>query len=975
MEKTVVTRLKLEIGSYLANLSKAGVATGQFAREVSGAGSASSKHIKTVGTAALVMGAAVAAGVGMSVKAAIDWESAWAGVTKTTGHTREEMARLEEQLGSQGAAVSAAAADMAELEDGLRGLATELPATHKEIAAVAEAAGQLGIKRDALIGFTRTMVDLGETTNLTADEAATSIAQMANIMGTSQFDVDRLGASLVELGNNGASTEAEILAMSLRLAGMGQLIGASESDVLALANAMASLGIQAELGGGAMSRTLQKLYTAVKDGGDKLEGFAEIAGMTASEFATAFENEPMVAVDAFIQGLSRIEGAGGNVITALREVGIKGTQDLQVLLRLKGAGDLLAESIEMGSRAWLENTALQEEAAKRYETTASKLGVLRNQVVDVGIDIGGVFLPALSAATDGIGTFVTGLGEIDGAGRTAIVAFTTIGGGALGLIGLLGTAGPKIKAFRDGLLEMGTVGQFAGKNLGLIAGGLAAAGAAVAIYSYALGRQAQEQQEAENRTREYTDAIQEQGDALGVTTDELTLTKIVAGDVGEALRTTGSDLSVFTDAINEGLSGDMLDGLQELELMLRGGFGLDDFADLLDDSALAGSELGDELLRLAETGDVSDGAMARLVARIREQSEAYETGKVEAQNQADATKASGAAAEEAVPATEAHAQALKAQEEAATLAADAIKELIDAERAAIDPLFAMLDATWGNRDAQAELKAAIDANADANADNNVSLEELDRLQRAAAQSALDMNGAALSLAGAIESGAVNVDIAKGMLADWVEQSLITQETAERMGVLFDEAAQKADVLAGDRVVTVTSNIDGLITQLDIAIAKANALGNLVIRAAGLTPAGASTTRRQNPEARGIGNAAGGLAGSGPMLVGPTGSDTIRTYLTPGEFVVRKEAVDRIGVGALTQMNATGTVSAGSRFTGAAAASSGAPVGGGGGGTTVNVSLSVAGSVHSKESLAREVVHAVRAAVDDGGGDTQAVLGR
>src|SRR5690606_40694859 len=88
--------------------------------------------------------------------------------------------------------VDGTASEMAVLEGQLRQLATELPATHGEIAAVAEAAGQLGISRENIVSFTRTMIDLGETTNLTAEEAATAMARMANIMQTPQAEIERL---------------------------------------------------------------------------------------------------------------------------------------------------------------------------------------------------------------------------------------------------------------------------------------------------------------------------------------------------------------------------------------------------------------------------------------------------------------------------------------------------------------------------------------------------------------------------------------------------------------------------------------------------------------------------------------------------------------------------------------------------------------------------------------------------------------
>ena len=101
----------------------------------------------------------------------------------------------------------------------LRGLARVLPATHGEIAAVAEAAGQLGIQRENVAAFTKTMIDLGASTTLSAEEAATGLAQMMNVMQTAPEDVGRLGAALVALGNAGASTESEILNMASYITG------------------------------------------------------------------------------------------------------------------------------------------------------------------------------------------------------------------------------------------------------------------------------------------------------------------------------------------------------------------------------------------------------------------------------------------------------------------------------------------------------------------------------------------------------------------------------------------------------------------------------------------------------------------------------------------------------------------------------------------------------------------------------------
>lgn len=85
--------------------------------------------------------------------------------------------------------------------------------------------------------FTEVMINLGNSTNMSADEAASSMARFANIMGMDQNLFSNMGSSLVALGNNYATTESEIMAMSMRLAGAGRQVGLNEPQILGFAAA------------------------------------------------------------------------------------------------------------------------------------------------------------------------------------------------------------------------------------------------------------------------------------------------------------------------------------------------------------------------------------------------------------------------------------------------------------------------------------------------------------------------------------------------------------------------------------------------------------------------------------------------------------------------------------------------------------------------------------------------------------------
>lgn len=323
-----------------------------------------------------------------SIESYAEFESAFTGVMKTVDET--------------------ANTTYEDIKTSIIGMAEVLPATTKEIAGVMEAAGQLGIGADYIEDFTRVMIDMGESTNLAAEDAATTLARFANIMGTSHDEFSNLGSAIVDLGNNYATTEREIAEMAMRMAGAGAQAGMSEADILGFAAAMSSVGLYAEAGGTAFSTFVSDMTVASSKGAKEMAAFAEVAGMSAGEFKKLYDSDAASAVSAFITGLGEMENASAWLV----EYGYDQQRMRDFLLRTSEAHESVNSALETSNAAYEENIALTIEAEKRYATLDSQFAITKNNLQDMFRQFGETLLPAVRVALDSANLLIDGIQKI-----------------------------------------------------------------------------------------------------------------------------------------------------------------------------------------------------------------------------------------------------------------------------------------------------------------------------------------------------------------------------------------------------------------------------------------------------------------------------------------------------------------------------------------------------------------------------------
>lgn len=411
-----------------------------------------------------------------SAKAAIDFESSFAGIEKTFQGSEEELNQYREDI---------------------KKMSTEIPMTTKELAKIGETAGQLGIKGDTIKDFTEVVAALGVTTNISSSEAATLLAQFENVANFTAKEgaqgYEKFASALVHLGNNSATTEQDIMKMAQRFASAGTLAGLSAPEILGLSAALSSVGVQAESGGTSLTKLTQYIQRTVENYSISIDEFAEKTGLSgkklkeaykkqqkeaeewasamghsAEDFARIWKEDPVEAINLFIEHLNDIYESGGSVMKTLDDLGFGEVRLRNATMSLAASEKGLSYYVDLANEAWDENNALQKEAQKRYDTTESKQQMLKNSIELVKVEIGNALLPVISQLATAFRDILVPLAdwisknpelfESIAKGVLAITAFTTAISGVNSAMQLIqGIMNPTSLAIAGIAIAVGTV--------------------------------------------------------------------------------------------------------------------------------------------------------------------------------------------------------------------------------------------------------------------------------------------------------------------------------------------------------------------------------------------------------------------------------------------------------------------------------------------------------------------------------------
>jgi len=764
-ERVVTVSLEAKVANYIAGMADASKAT-KKAREEATKLAEKKQALELLGRTAFVMGSVIAAGIGLAIVKAAEFDQAMSNVNAVMQETAENQKLLRE-----------AALDF--------GASSVFTAT--EAANAIEELGKAGLSTaDILSGALAGSLDLASAGQL-------EIARAAEITA---ITLQQFG-----LEGNQAARVADTLA-----AGAGKALGSVED----LANGLKFVGPVAKSMGISLEETTGVLALFAQQGIIGEQAGTSLRGMLSSLTSPSkLANKEMEKLGINLYdaegGFLGMENAAGELSKAY--TGLTDEQRDMSLGVLFGNQQITAARVlyQDGAEGVAEWTAAVEDSGYAAQVARDRLDNLKGDVEQLGGAFDTALITTGTAANEVLRFMtqtLTNLVDLYNAAPEPVKA-VALAVGALAAAALLAggaflVGAPKVAAFNAALLTMGPNAQKAGAALTAAAGpiGIAFAAGAVALAIFA-GAQA----DAKAKTQAFSDTLDQQTGAVQDSTRELVKSNLSVKNSTfglfeqDSVYDSAKKLGISIDLVTEAALGNA-EAMAELEAQLPLAAGS------VEESTKAWEEAG------GKAGEYTDASNAIMDAVLGSTEAIDEAARV--------TKQKSSVDGEASRAAEEHTSALDALEGKADSTAGAVEDLADTIRG-------FGSATLDVREANRNLEAAYDSLTESVKDNGLSLEADTDAGRANESALDDIAKSTLELAAATyERTGSEGEAAAAMKAG--REELI--KNLAQFGITGDAAEAYADELGliPDNITTLM-NLNADKAKLDISAFVA-ALNNI-----------------------------------------------------------------------------------------------------------------------------------------------------
>lgn len=311
---------------------------------------------------------------------AAEMEDVYADVMKTTGLTREEVGKLNDELKKINTRTSREELNMLARDAGKLGITAQ-----KDILGFVEAGNQINVALGE---------DLGEG-------AIRNIGKITEVFRLSTKELDQMdlkgrmlsiGSAINELGQSSTANEQYLVNFTQRLGGVASQAGISVQNILGYASALDQSGQAVEMSATALQ---QFIMTLMEDPAK----FARLAGIEVEGFNKLLQTDTNEAIKTVLRSLSE-KGGFQQLIPVFKEMGLDGARAVGVLSALATNIDKVDEAQGIANKSFAEAVSLTNEYNVKNENAQAELEKRRKAFRDAAEELGRRLNPAILKSTN-----------------------------------------------------------------------------------------------------------------------------------------------------------------------------------------------------------------------------------------------------------------------------------------------------------------------------------------------------------------------------------------------------------------------------------------------------------------------------------------------------------------------------------------------------------------------------------------------
>jgi len=354
-----------QVNSELEKMNKLKAAQGRYEARQENIG-----KLKEFGDRQLTQGIGMAGALAVPVKIAMDLEEAQADLKKVAKFGSKEM-----ETGFYKA---------------MRNFSENNPISQKELFQIAGAGAQAGISTGELRQYTEDAAKIKVAFDMNTEAAGNFLAKTRAQFGIGQKEVMDYADVINYLANNVAVTAPELVNVSQEVGGLGGIAGISKESVMALGATLVASGVDAKVAATGLKNFSLGL-TAGESATNRQKAAFESLGLSAGQVAKDMQAN---ADKTILNVLSKIKQLPAHLRAATLK-DLFGKESIQSVTELMNHLDDLGVTLTNVHDKTKTAGSVNDEYGERIKTLKSNLDMLKNTIVNVGVDLGNALAPSL----------------------------------------------------------------------------------------------------------------------------------------------------------------------------------------------------------------------------------------------------------------------------------------------------------------------------------------------------------------------------------------------------------------------------------------------------------------------------------------------------------------------------------------------------------------------------------------------------